>query len=560
MPRDLYLTPSRGLRFGLVALTLLAASWSVAQYLDWRAEQRRLRDFLDRAALNEVFPELRQRVRRANNPMTARLRATRPLVAYYLDPVWLLQVPQEQQRQAYERSVATLAEIQALSAEAMARRPTSWEAAMVHGASTYLLQPGSNLAVSTANLDTWERPLRRAEELNTGYLEPARYLAVAYVRHWQSLSSQQRKTARETLRRAFSDTRTFNLIIEHWLRLVPDRREALALVPDEPFAWERLARIFERRTEWALYLECRSRYAAAENRRLSDLLEEAEARVAGGDYRRGTDLFHSAARAVLPDVHNLALIERVLDRMPAGPVSAAAARGLRGWLEWALELGLVGEVPLSPERLRRLVGHTADIRLYERALASLLAGDLAAAEQSERRRQGPFDRPWGPYLILKSEALLERGAIDDARLSLLRVDESWSDHPTYLRAGRALAEARGDVAAIEEIDGQLDVAAAERWKGGQMLWSDTSAQLTAVPSRSASGLVITFLETPPHGQPIEVLWNGASQGVFVTLPGEPLEVEVDVERRPSLLELRSADRRPFTPGVIALKGAAPAAR
>ena len=80
----------------------------------------------------------------------------------------------------------------------------------------------------------------------------------------------------------------------------------------------------------------------------------------------------SLAATLRPGIENLEEVGRVLDRMPAGPVSRAAARNLRSWLEWTLRLSFLGESPLDPAQLRRLAGSVPDTTLPEEALVALL--------------------------------------------------------------------------------------------------------------------------------------------------------------------------------------------
>jgi hypothetical protein len=412
---------------------------------------------------------------------------------------------------------------------------------MVYGAATYLLQRSADMSISAEQIAVWEAPLKHAEALIPGYLEPTKYLAVAYVNHWQNLSAAQRPEAKEILRRAFHDQQTFNLVIELWLRLVPDRREALSIIPDESFAWSKLERIFQRQKQWNLYLDARIRQLELSDRRINDLLQEAEARVAGGDYKVGTSLFHQVAGLLRPDIANLDEMRRVLDGMPAGPVSRGAARNLRLWLDWTLRLAFLRDNPLDSRQLRRLVGSVPDSSVAEEALAAVLVGDLAAGERIERRHQGGFDETWGPFLTLKAAALLDRGETNEARLAILRVRDAWGTHPTYLALRAVIAE---------EVARTTETLRTDRWRGSRMSWRQGTAHAEVIPSIDGLGLAIEFLEVPAEGQPVEVAWNGRSVGTYLGFPDRPVEVKVEISTEPSLLEIRALDRRLFAPGLI----------
>jgi hypothetical protein len=539
------------LRSLLLCLALLGVAATLADWLAWKRAQDRLGSFLERADAARVIPGLPERVRRANQPAEAALRATRPLVALWVDPTWLFDVPESDRLDVWQRSLRAVDEIRQIAARVLADNPTSWEAAMTYGVAAYLAARGSNMAVSPAAMDSWEVPLRAAQSLIPGYAEPTRYLALAYVNYWQSLSSGQRRAAMSTMSEAFRDQRTFDLIVELWLRYVPDERQALAAIPDEPHAWRRLESIFRRERDWDLYLECHDRLVAAEASRLDGLLDEAEARVAGGDYRRGTVLFHSALAALEPDGRNLARLVRVLDHMPAGPVGGSAAASLRRWLDWTLDLGFAREPPLAQRNLRRLAGSLPDLTLAEKALSGLMAGDLAAAEQSERRWPGALGEEWDRYLILKAQALLARGESAAARTALRGVRGSWAGHPTYLRVALAVGRATGDPA-VPALAAALEGLPASTWRGGQMSWSAGTARLELVPSTRAAGLSIEFLDAPEGGMPVDVLWNGSAGRRRIAYPGRELRVEAAVTPESSMLELRPTDQRPFSPGRISL--------
>jgi len=238
--------------------------------------------------------------------------------------------------------------------------------------------------------------------------------------------------------------------------------------------------------------------------------------------------------------------------MPAGPVTRSAANRMQDWLNWTLDLGFLRANPLEPAQLRRLVGSIPDVTAAQQALAAVMVDDLAQAEGLERQYQGDFDERWGPYLTLKARALLERGELESARLSLLRVGPSWERHPTYLAVGRSIAERRGDAPAVAAAEAALLELPAESWRGGQMNWRDGTARLEIVPGRPADGVLISILDLPDEGRPMRVFWNGSSRGTFIAYPNQPLRLEVEVRPEPSLLELRSADRRAFVPGPISL--------
>ena len=144
------------LRRALVGLALLGLVWVAVTHRAWTAEQRRMADFLERADAARVLPGLAGRVRRANDPLETRTRALRPMVAQYIDPTWLFDVPESERLEVWNRSLAAVDEIHTLAADLLRRSPTSWEAATIYGAAAYLQARGDNMARSASAMETWE--------------------------------------------------------------------------------------------------------------------------------------------------------------------------------------------------------------------------------------------------------------------------------------------------------------------------------------------------------------------------------------------------------------------
>src|SRR5689334_16939491 len=147
------------------------AAAAVAQLVSWRNGQQSLADLARETGVLAQDPGLLEDVAREPDPWRARLRVARTLLASV----------STEPRPAPEVLFRRLEVARGLAAEVSARRPASWEAPMIRGASTYLewsLQRDRRLLYQP---EEWEGPLLRSVELAPGRPEPAHFLAAAYL-------------------------------------------------------------------------------------------------------------------------------------------------------------------------------------------------------------------------------------------------------------------------------------------------------------------------------------------------------------------------------------------
>ena len=326
--------------------------------------------------------------------------------------------------------------------EVLARRPASWEAALVAGAATYLGWSQARDPRLFTAYRQWEAPLETALRLAPSKREPARFLAAAYLEIWPALSPRKRGIARGLLTEVFRRSEDLGRMIDPWLDTAADRREAFAVLPDDPAAWERVEQAYAARGDLPGFAAARQRREASLLARLRrDLLEADRLRDAGRP-EEARALYLAVAGGARPEARYLDLLEKALERCPPGPVDSATAARLAPHLARALDRCLFASCELKPATLKRLAHFVRDPAPDQAALASLFAGDLQRASLYERRAEGLGTEPWAPYLITKARALAARGRVDEAREALALVHLSWQGRPLFWQA-RAEVDAGG---------------------------------------------------------------------------------------------------------------------
>jgi hypothetical protein len=441
----------RWLRPASLAVAALALGAIGVQDCRGRAAERgRVLGELAAVGLPAESEAKRDALLREDDPARLRIHAARLLVAGELaageegDP---------------ETHLARLRLARDLAAHALARQPAAWEAALFLGAATYLERARTGDPRLVTESAHWDRPLSRARKLAPTAGEPASFSAIAYLELWPALSEEKREEAVALLRRAFRDPGTFSRLMPVWLDLNDDADEALAVVPDEPFAWQSLERVFAERSDWPRLLEARARWREALEAHLTRRLAEA------GTLRRhrldeARHLYLAVVAEAPRERRFVPLVARALGEAPAGPAVPAYAAALRSWLEWSLDLVLAGRDVLEPALLDRLAGLAGDLPPHLPARASLLAGRVEAAEYQERLATGRTDlEAWGPYWILKARHLLARGHQEQAAAALARASPEWHGRPAYLVTAVEVAEALGDEALAAAAHRQLAATA-----------------------------------------------------------------------------------------------------
>lgn len=541
-------------RAGVVAVASALALACFLLYQDYARQQRELRQLVAATGLDRRQPEVAQRILWEPDVEMARLQVARALVYEALDPRSLATLPPAERMTAMALLPERLEQARQLAEETLRRRPASWAAAMLLGASQYVEWALRGDGRLLSQRGAWERPLQVAAAMAPEEEEPRRFLALAYLEIWPGLGPAERQQLLPLVREALADRATFERAAGTWLALAATAAEAEAVIPDTTWAWQAMAARSARQRDWAGYAAAMARVRGAQERELEAALAELERRRAGGDLRgaRGAAL-NLLSAAAPPNRRHVPLAERALELLPPGPVDEGRGRPLRAWLEWALEMALWEQPGLSGAALRRLVGLLDPLPPHQAALALLVAGELAAAEAVERRHEALATEPWAPYCLIKARVLAARGEVAAARRLLDGVQFLWVGSLPELRARESVAAATQDPAALAAARKALAQRAGEAWPATVWRWRGRVATAGFLAGRAAPGLALVFDAAPAHGVAVEVSLDGEEVPCGPALPGEEAVVEARLGPGLHLLSVTSRDAR-VLPGGFRLLG------
>lgn len=462
---------------------------------------------------------------REPDPEGVRLQAARAVLAAELDPARRQGIPPAQAARETGERMAVVARA---AREVLARRPASWEAALVAGAATYLGWSQARDPRLFTAYRQWEAPLETALRLAPSKREPARFLAAAYLEIWPALSPRKRGIARGLLTEVFRRSEDLGRMIDPWLDTAADRREAFTVLPDDPAAWERVEQAYAARGDLPGFAAARQRREASLLARLRrDLLEADRLRDAGRP-EEARALYLAVAGGARPEARYQDLLEKALERCPPGPVDSATAARLAPHLARALDRCLFASCELKPASLKRLAHFVRDPAPDQVALASLFAGDPQRASLYERRAEGLGTEPWAPYLITKARALAARGRVDEAREALALVHPSWQGRPLFWQARAEVDRAAGDPGGVADAQARLAGLARRTWTAPDWTWSRSTARLEMMIAAPAAGLAVALDQVPANGALVGLRLDGAAVGSFTVRPlaGAPAALRV----------------------------------
>ncbi len=534
-------------RPGLIGLCLLLGLAASNGYRDWHANRLELVALLRDSGLDVRNEAVIERVRRERTPHHAKMLAARALVHDLLTSAPATAA-------AGEDPADRLPAVGELARQALAAQPNSWQAAMLLGAATYLersLHRDRRLVTAAAD---WEEPLLRAVREAPGHAEPRRFLAAAYLEVWPYLSSEKKDFAHRLLKEAFAeDPYTFQRLAPAWLDVAEDLDEAFAPIPERPDAWRFLEYTYAERREW-------DRFCLAHRRRLNSLmrqseerLDEAAERLRLGDFYRGRSLLLQVISTAPRDVRFAPIVTRALERYPAGLHGLVSTERLRDWLRWALELSTVSLNPLPPRIVGRLAGAAGRLDPPEAAHAALIAGEIHHAERLERLTDTLTVEAWAPYLIAKTRWLLERDQTLQAAATLELVDRASRKRMAFWLASERLARARGELVDIAEAQRRLAGIRSREWSALAWQWRGNRTLLWLLPSSSAAGLAVALNDVPETGAVVELRWDGRTVALRPVDADQDLELRIEVDTRPHLLELRMLAGGQVYPGRVRLR-------
>ncbi len=544
-----------GWRAALALLSVGLAGTSVLQFQGYRRSQDRLGDLARSSGVLAHEPGLIDGISREPDRWHARLRLARTLFASGSAASAAAPVEAVELDGSSASMLRRLELAHRLAASVALERPSSWEAQMIQGASMYLSWSSQRDRRLLTEPEEWEAPLLRALKVAPGRPEPARFLSAAYLELWPVLGSGKKEEARVLLSRALTDRRTFEALVEPWLRTADSRGQAYSAIPPEPWAWERLQQIEARDSDWEGYRAARVRWYQTLTTAMRANLAEAEARLRGGDESRAHLLFLHVMQ-VPPRQRFLAQTESALAQCPAGPGGGSFGPSLQAWLDWSLDLCLWKGCPLPQPMLRRLAGLAGTIDDPTAAWAAVLSGDLPAAEVLVRRASQPWSAPWGPYGIARARTLTQQRKFDEATRALDGVHPSWKRTSPYWLARLVLARARADVGLEAEARGQLEALKRSAWSYQDWAMRKPAPRLEMVPAGPAGGLTIEILEAPDLGTGVEVRLNGEVAAITGARRGDVLRILQPLQSVPYLLEIEAVSGGVLVPGTVRLLAAA----
>lgn len=527
--------PSRPL--AVLALLLMVAAG--ASYTADRSGRRHLEELAATAVPASNRAEVLARIEREPDPLRGRLILARALVSEAMGPG------------AAGREI-DLELARRLAGETEKALPGAWEAPMLRGAATYLEWSRDRDDRLILEADSWQQPLLDSLALAPGESEPNRFLAAAYLELWPALAPERRRQARATVRRALADPDTFYRLVRPWLDRASNRRVAFAAIPDAPFAWQEVSDIYAQRKDWRAWGLAHQEWTRALLTSLQNDLEEANQRLRGGDVASARELYVKIAFGAPATPAGTTLIEEALSRCPPTVANRIYLAGLRRQLDRALALALIGRPILPPVLVARLAQVAGDLEPSTDALAAVLTGDLPRGRLLERRHaQDLWDERWSPYLVAKTEALLARGEIAEAREALAQVHPSWHDRLPYWRARQRLAAATEDVVAGELAQARLarferaELPAGAWRREGSVSLLDLASE--TAPQTPVTALDLRFAQVPPGGVVVEVRVDGMIAGTRALRPGGRIEIPVQLRAGGDHL----VEVEPLTGGTVA---------
>jgi hypothetical protein len=547
--------PSRRPR-SLLAVRLSAAvlglAIATAAIVESRAERLRRAEVVELwrgsgAALRHPGPA--ERARRDPDPEAAVLALARALFADASAPADLTHLPPSEAAAEAEKIERRLALSREHAQGVLARRPASWEAALVIGGSRLvtLVREGSQELYSRPL--RWREPLLHAKRLAPGEAEPGRLLASGVLASWHALNDADRAAGRALLARELRDRMTLQQLLPVWAAVAASPGELASVLPATAHSYDLLQQVARAARDWEGLCAARERWRTLLDAELEGRLARAIHRLQVGD-RAGARGELLAIVAAAPLERRFApLLVRAMDRLPAGPVPPQQGAAMTAWLRWALRLREVGQEPLPAATLDRLTGLAPELREEEMALAALAAGRLDKAELWERRSDRMWSEEWAPYAAAKADALLERGRLDEAAAVLAEVHRSYQGRWAYSRAAGRLQTARRR---RPEEGG----ASASAWPAVAWTFLRGEASLEVVAERPASGIAVTVDVAPPEGSAVELTWDGAVVGCYPATTGAVLRVPLALTAAPHLLGVLDLGPERIAPGAVWLDGVA----
>lgn len=522
-----FLRHDTALAYGVVAAALLGALLALGSATSWAQNRKELLGELRKAGIDQSHPQALRRVEREGTAHHSRLLTARSLIYDSLARLW--QPEAGQTSELRQEILDRLPIARSLAQSALDNDPSSWQAPMLIGASTYLEHSLSRDRRLYTEAASWEVPLTKATERAAGHPEPRRLLATAYLETWFGLSESKKAMARDLLAQVFrDDLRAFEALLPSWLGLRLSPEETFSVVPENAAAWRILEKGYEAQKRWGLFLIVHARHLDAVEKQLEAQRLEAEQRVKLGDFFNGRSRFLQVIAGAPPSQRFAPMVNQVLEAYPPGLHGHSILGPLRAWLDWALELGQLGQKPIPPAQLRQLIDAVGELDRPKAALAACLAEDFYQAERFEKLAQPLAQEAWAPYLVAKARVALAQNDLGNANEALSQVIGNYRRHPSYLLTELEAARSSGDGTRADIARAAINETAALRWNS--FAWKQPGRPvLEILPAETAPGFAFEVLKAPSEGAVIKVFLDGRA---VVTIPvrrGDVVKVPVVVE-------------------------------
>jgi hypothetical protein len=545
-------------RIMVISAATLLIALSFAEYQAWREAVDQALRTLTEMELSTGSPRLRDDLASERDPVRTRLRLARALLADELDVARLARTPLDARESVRARGVKRLQAVEDLAVEALSRRPSSWQAAMLLGGARHLrLLRGRDARLATEE-NSWRVPLDLARRLAPSHAEPTRLLAAVELGNWSRMSHDRRQGTVDLLETAFEDNTSFELLIERWLVVAPSFNTALSIVPPRPRPWDRIRRIYASRRDWDRYVRAHGHYKDALFEDLDRRLDEARIQITSGKEMVGSAQLKRVARDLPRERRFLHLLDRFVELLENTP-RPLHPRGetLSRWLDWLIDQCLLEECPRSPTTMARLVTLGGDLRFDQVAAVALLAEDWDLARLYESRAESTADSSWAPYKLLQARRLTDAGDLNGARVALDAVHLDWRETPLYALARLSLASAARDEQRQAEWQRRVARLQQPLRPGSEWTRSDDTWRLVFLSRLDSSGLEIAIDGARPAGSPVAVTLDGEVIGWFPVFKSDILDLDIEITEGVHRLELSPLLDHSLVPGPIRLGEANP---
>ena len=559
-----------------LALIVTLAAALVADYLRWRGVRDDLSGRLLAAGPRVEVAEPLQRIQRERTSLHSKVVTIRALVngASRLDTTGT--VPDEER-------IRLLDEAGTLAQRVLEEHPANWEASMLLGTAVYVRRSITADRRLITEPSAWEEPIEHAIAMAPGKVEPKRMLAAFYLETWSYLSSDKQQRARELLRSVFElEPESLQRLAPHWLQLVGSRGDALDIFPDRPETWIFLRVHLAKLREWSAVVRVYQRGLDALERQLRLDLDEAEERIARGDILTGRRLCLSVLTTAPPGLRFAPLVERALAIQPPGIHGLGSTDPLQDWLHFLLRMDLLGlsaagaghgedhgedhgdghredadgaetrGVVLTPSAVRRLYDAAGTLEAPVAAHIALLGEDFYTLGRLTESLQTHMTSEWGMFLAAWAHRQLLVEGPEVAAKTLARASALSKASLSVLVVQQQVALAEGDEETLARVTEALAEHRQAKWTAFDWHYDHGLAWLDLLPAERARGLRIEIAEAEVGGDVVDFFWDGERLGTYPVGPGSELELELEIDPRLHLFELRSVRGMRLAPGRLEL--------